>query len=466
MTILKKHSKMNTQVDKTLLQLKQGTSSDTSVKTLLRYYQDGNLNLRPSYQRNEVINRRKASGIIESAVLGIPLPPIYLFKDKDGNLEVIDGQQRLISFLGFLGYLREIKTKLNGFKLIGLDILTNLNGIDSNHDYFKIALNDKILDFTIKTFTFDEEKGFESSLKYEIFERLNKNPFPIKANSFELWNCIYLSDFTREIKNLTSEDLFQTTISRKAQDNPDLRMDNENDILRLISLVKNYESLKNKNAIPKSMMLLEVKKHFEEKTSAIEAQRILKSFKAIIKRIKIVFGDNIALGNLVNENPKRKTVFPNLTLLDVIVLSFKDEDEKFLQKYRDEIYDSFEKFFSDETNRAIIQNSKRGKYRITNSFSDRVEFLSSHTLKAIRKKYRVEKAKRISIRDVSLEDKLLQKQKGLCPYCKNQIKSTDDYEIDHLQSLDDFGSNEEFNLALLHIACNREKSNKRMLLET
>jgi len=77
---------MDTTIDKSLLQLKQGTSSDTSIKTLLRYYLDDNINLRPNYQRNEVINRQKASGIIESAVLGIPLPPIYLFKDKEGKL--------------------------------------------------------------------------------------------------------------------------------------------------------------------------------------------------------------------------------------------------------------------------------------------------------------------------------------------------------------------------------------------
>ena len=53
----------NISSDNSLLQLKQGTSSDTSVKTLVRFYHDGNINLRPAYQRNEVINRKKASGI-------------------------------------------------------------------------------------------------------------------------------------------------------------------------------------------------------------------------------------------------------------------------------------------------------------------------------------------------------------------------------------------------------------------
>ena len=150
-----------------------------------------------------------------------------------------------------------------------------------------------------------------------------------------------------------------------------------------------------------------------------------------------------------------------MTLLDVITILFSEEDEKFLQKYRDEIYDSFENFFSDETNRAFIQNSKRGKLRINNTFADRVDFLKSATLDSVRKKYNIEKTKRISIRDKTLEDKLLEKQNGLCPYCKNQIRTTDDYEIDHLQSLDDFGNNDEINLAILHQSCNREKSNNK-----
>lgn len=451
-------------LDKSLLQLKQGTSSDTSIKTLLRYYLDGNINLRPAYQRNEVINRKKASGIIESAVLGIPLPPIYLYKDSEGKLEVIDGQQRLISFFGFLGHLRDVKTKLNGFKLIGLEILTNLNGLDFEHEYFKNILNEKILDFTIKTFTFDEEKGFEPSLKYEIFERLNKNPFPIKPNSFELWNCIYLSDFTRCIKEIVKSEDFILGISRKSAENVDLRMDNENDVLRFITLVINYENIKDRNDIPKSLMLQEVEKHFSNKTPKEEINEIKKQFLKILKKIRLVFGSNVDLAKLVNDNPSRRTVYPNLTLLDVVIICFMDEDEKFLQKYRDEIFDSFKMFFTDETNRAIIQNSKRGASRMSNPFSDRVEFLKSSTLDRIRSNYGITKVKRLNIRDLSLEDRLLEKQNGICPYCKNQIKPTDQYEIDHLQSIDDFGSNEEINLALLHKACNREKSNKKILI--
>ena len=58
--------------------------------------------VRPSYQRSEVINLLKASAIIESILLGINLPPIFIFKRLDGVSEVIDGQQRLLTILGFI----------------------------------------------------------------------------------------------------------------------------------------------------------------------------------------------------------------------------------------------------------------------------------------------------------------------------------------------------------------------------
>ena len=59
--------------------------------------------VRPPYHREEVINRKKSSEIIESLLLGIKLPPIFIFKNKDGVSEVIDGQQRILSILAFLG---------------------------------------------------------------------------------------------------------------------------------------------------------------------------------------------------------------------------------------------------------------------------------------------------------------------------------------------------------------------------
>ena len=59
--------------------------------------------VRPSYQRQEKISELKASSIIESILLGISLPPIFVYKRSNGIKEVVDGQQRLLSVISFVG---------------------------------------------------------------------------------------------------------------------------------------------------------------------------------------------------------------------------------------------------------------------------------------------------------------------------------------------------------------------------
>ena len=116
--------------------------------------------VRPSYQRSEVINLSKASAIIESILLEINLPAIFIFKRLNGVLEVIDGQQRLLTILGFIGqkYLDEENNKIpprnSCFSLRGLRILKNLNG--KKFTDLDPYLQDNILDFELLIVEIDE----------------------------------------------------------------------------------------------------------------------------------------------------------------------------------------------------------------------------------------------------------------------------------------------------------------------
>ena len=93
------------------------------IEDICRKLTMNNFLMRPSYQRDEVINRKKSSAIIESLLLGIRLPPIFVFNREDGVQEVIDGQQRLLSILGFIGQpFRDengdlCRSKKEGFRL-------------------------------------------------------------------------------------------------------------------------------------------------------------------------------------------------------------------------------------------------------------------------------------------------------------------------------------------------------------
>lgn len=162
--------------------------------------------IRPSYQRQEKINQLKASSIIESILLGITLPPVFVYKRNSGVKEIVDGQQRLLSIIGFIGEKFYDETgKLtssvnNNFKLKGLRILTSLEGChfsDLNEHY-----QDKILDFVLDLIIIEQSMN-ESFDPVDLFIRLNYKPYPIKQNTFEMWNSIVDPDVIKKIKSVS-----------------------------------------------------------------------------------------------------------------------------------------------------------------------------------------------------------------------------------------------------------------------
>ena len=176
------------------------------IDQILREVQEQKYLIRPSYQRQEKINATKASSIIESILLGIKLPPLFIYVREDGIKEVIDGQQRLLTILGFLGEkYKDEDGKMsfsinNNFRLKGLRILPNYNG-KSYHDIIN-EVEDTILDFDMDEIEIQQELNpkFEPT---DLFIRLNNKPYPIKQNSFEMWNSTCDRDVIEKIKEIT-----------------------------------------------------------------------------------------------------------------------------------------------------------------------------------------------------------------------------------------------------------------------
>lgn len=178
------------------------------IDQILREVESEKYLIRPSYQRQEKINTCKASSIIESIILGIKLPPLFLYVRKDGVREVIDGQQRLLTIIGFLGrkYKDEdgnLVTSINNcFKLKGLRILKSYN----NSRYTDIIndIEDTILDFDIDEIEIQEDINpiFEPT---DLFIRLNNKPYPIRANTFEMWNSVTDRTIVERIKEMKNK---------------------------------------------------------------------------------------------------------------------------------------------------------------------------------------------------------------------------------------------------------------------
>lgn len=150
------------------LRINKPEPSRNSVEDICRIMGRRRFLVRPSYQRKEVINPLKASAIIESILLGITLPAIFIFKrvdekNQDDLNEVIDGQQRILTLLGFIGndYINENNksefSKNHKFKLRGLKILGDLNG--STYDKLPPNLQNKILDFQLYMVEIDQTQN-------------------------------------------------------------------------------------------------------------------------------------------------------------------------------------------------------------------------------------------------------------------------------------------------------------------
>lgn len=188
------------------LRINKPEPSSIAIVDICRLMERQKFLIRPQYQRDEVIDRKKSSAIIESILLGIKIPPIFVYKRADKISEVLDGQQRLLSILGFIQkpYLdvNNVMTKSNkdGFALnLKTGILTNLNTRT-----FKDLTNDerkKIEDFDLWIIEINaaSNPNFE---QIDLFLRLNNKPYPIKNDTFEMWNSYISRDIIETVKSV------------------------------------------------------------------------------------------------------------------------------------------------------------------------------------------------------------------------------------------------------------------------
>jgi uncharacterized protein with ParB-like and HNH nuclease domain len=166
---------------------------ETLVKKLDKRY----IILNPDYQRNHRWNNSTSSKLIESLILNIPIPLIYISQDisADDEIEeqdtprfsVIDGQQRLTAIYNFFK---------NNFKLENLEVLHELNGY--MYKDLPSFLIRRLEERMIRCLRIDST--LDRQIKYDIFERLNSGAVQLGAQ--ELRNATCSGPFNTLIKEL------------------------------------------------------------------------------------------------------------------------------------------------------------------------------------------------------------------------------------------------------------------------
>jgi hypothetical protein len=147
-----------------------------SIGELMSLYRDGELDIHPEFQRFFRWSNVQKSKFIESILLGIPIPSIFVSQRDDGVWDVVDGVQRLSTVFEFVGILRDVNgTMLPPSSLVGTEYLPDLKGMcwegreteKSLPESLRIDFKRQRLDIKIIKRQSDE------AAKYDLFERLN-----------------------------------------------------------------------------------------------------------------------------------------------------------------------------------------------------------------------------------------------------------------------------------------------------
>jgi len=159
----------------------------------MMYERRGELIIDPDFQRHDVWKSRQRSELIESVLMGIPLPVIYLFESKDGRKQVVDGRQRITAIIDFLN---------DSFKLSDLKILRSLNGCTFSQ--LEPKLQAMVEDFQLLAYVI--QPPTPERVKYDIFDRVNRGGTTL--NSQEMRNALYGGPATLLIQKIASSPEF------------------------------------------------------------------------------------------------------------------------------------------------------------------------------------------------------------------------------------------------------------------
>ena len=166
-----------------------------SIYELKRKYEDRNtVILDPEFQRENVWNNNQKSELVESILMGIPLPVMYFAEDKYGNLQVIDGRQRLTALFEFLN---------DKFRIKSAPILNHIKGKKFSELSAKeqVKLEDyQVIVYIVKPQTPDR-------IKFDIFDRVNRGGTPL--NKQEMRNALYQGSSTKLLKELSELEIFK-----------------------------------------------------------------------------------------------------------------------------------------------------------------------------------------------------------------------------------------------------------------
>lgn len=290
-----------------------------SIFELKRRYDRGLICLDPDFQRNFVWKSKQKSELIESVIMGIPLPLIYLAETMEGKLVIVDGRQRLTTFFDYMD---------NKFTINGLKILSELNGckfedLEKNEKKRKFATDIEDFQLVIQIIKYPTP----DRVRFDIFDRVNRGGTPL--NNQEMRNALYQGNSTKFLALLAESDEFKDATGHSISP---VHMKDKYIILRAVSFGLWMEGkLRNNDG-----EIVKYRSDIEEflglameqlnRTSEKELEEMSVFFRKEMDDIFAILGENAF--RIPTESQKRRPV--SMTLFESLFYFFKlvIEDER------------------------------------------------------------------------------------------------------------------------------------------
>ena len=208
---------------------------DITIRQLIDMVSNHEIEIAPEYQRHFVWGVERESELIESILLGIPIPSLFMATNNDGTWEVVDGVQRLSTLLHFSGdpSLLKIIDRPLPLKLSGLNKLTSLNDCTLADLPRSVQLNFSLRPLRITTLN---DKS-DLDVRYELFERLNTGG--VSLHPQEIRNCIFRGNIRMQLKDLSTQEDFRKVVNLKKNEQEDALY--EECVLRFFAVLDNYQ---------------------------------------------------------------------------------------------------------------------------------------------------------------------------------------------------------------------------------
>lgn len=216
----------------------QTDKMDMSFGEIMNMYERGEIIINPDFQRLYRWSDYQKTRFIESVIIGIPIPPVFVAEDDTGRWELVDGLQRLSTIFSFFGNLKGDNV-INKWMLGAGDMLQSLDGYNVDTLPLKIQLNIKRAVCRVEIIKWNSEYD----LRFELFNRLNTGGSPLTNQ--EIRNSLFRSissTFNDFLKEMSSNKDFIESVNVPKEQVEQLYL--EELVLRFMSLYQNRKNVK------------------------------------------------------------------------------------------------------------------------------------------------------------------------------------------------------------------------------